>query len=359
MKDQLSLASLLSQALVALTIELDNEYEHRVPSFTMDGGVSARGSGAWLISTAMYVNFLRFVPDAGITMRVLAAQAGSPDAIHPAYHGMRRWGYTTYTPDIAGSKPKAKDADALVKLTPNGRVARDQWATTFDDVEARWAARGLDNLHRALLPVGSSIDRPLPEYLPTHGADLRLPPIASPATREPDHVGLLGLLAQALMNITAEFDADAMVPLCVAQNMLRPFDNGPTLVRDLPDVTGVAKKAWDSGVPLAERSGLWAVEPAAQGRGKQMRLTDAGRAMRDAYAASLRQIESDWAARCAAPLAKLRTELESFVGDGSPNAPVFKGIEPYPDCWRAEIAPIKTLPHHPVVSHRGGYPDGS
>lgn len=354
MKRQTPLASLLSQTLVALTIELDNEYEHRMPSFTSDSG----GSGPWLISTAMYLNFLRLVPDAGIVMRDLSAAAGSPDPIHPAYHGMRRWGFVTYTPDIAGSSPKKRDADALVRATPAGRVAAQRWADAFDEVEARWGARGLDGLHRGLIPVVTSIDRPLPEYFPTHGFDLRMPAIAEPVSREPDQLGLLGLIAQALMNITIEFDASAMIPLGVAQNMLRPLADEPVLVRDLPSVTGVAKKAWDSGVPVAERLGLWTVEPAS-GRGKQVRLTDAGAAMRDGFTSSLQQIEREWEARCSAPLANLRSELEAFVGDGLPSAPLFKGLEAYPDGWRAQLGPIRTLPHHPVVSHRGGYPDGS
>ncbi len=199
----------------------------------------------------------------------------------------------------------------------------------------------------------------MPEYFPTHGFDLRFPTLAHPVSRQPDHLGLLGLVAQSLMNITIEFDTNAMVPLCVAQNMLAPLTDEPTLVRDLPAVTGVAKKAWDSGVPVMERLGLWNVEPVARGRGKQVRLTDAGTAMRDTFGVSLRQIENDWAARCTAPLAHLRAELEAFVADGSPSAPVFTGLEPYPDGWRAQLAPIKTLPRHPVVSHRGGYPDGS
>ena len=345
MKAQESLASLLGQALVALTIELDNEYEHGVVP------------GTWLGSTAMYSTFLRFVPDEGIPMRDLAAQAGSPDPVHSLFHGMRRWGYVIYEPDIAAS-PKKKDGDAIVRVTQYGRDAREHWKASFDVVEARWAARGLDRLQRALLPVVTSIDRPLPEYFPIHGHDLRFPPLAQPVSRGPDHLGLLGLLAQVLMNITIDFDATAMVPLCVAQNMLRPFTAEPVLVRDLPTVTGVAKKAWDSGVPLGERLGLWFVE-AAPTRGKQVRLTDAGLAIRDTYPSALHEIESAWGARCAAPLANLRAELEALVGDGSTTAPIFRGLEPYPDGWRSRIAPVTSLPHHPVVSHRGGYPDGS
>lgn len=345
MKAQTPLASLLGQALVALTIELDNEYEH--------AGVP----GTWLGSAAMYATFLRFVTDDGVAMRDLAAQSGSPEPVHFLFHGMRRWGYVTYEPDI-GASPGKKDGDAIVRVTQYGRAAREHWAASFDIVEERWAKRGLDQLHYALIAAVTSIDRPLPEYFPIHNHELRFPTLAHPVSRNPESVGLLGLVAQALMNITIEFDATAMVPLCVAQNLLRPFSDEPVLVRDLPNVTGVAKKAWDSGVPLGERLGLWLLEPAPK-RGKQVRLTEAGAAIRDTYGASLRAIEAEWESRCSAPLAKARAELEALVGDGSTNAPLFKGLEPYPDGWRAKLAPLTALPHHPVVSHRGGYPDGS
>src|SRR5689334_2744662 len=127
--DQLPTTSLLSQILIALTIEADNEFEHRMPHFTTDHGHVGGGWGPWLISYALYANCLRFVPDDGIVMADLAAKAGHPPPVHGAYHGMRRWGYVVYEPDVAGSSPKARDADAIVRLHPvNGQRARDTWA---------------------------------------------------------------------------------------------------------------------------------------------------------------------------------------------------------------------------------------
>jgi hypothetical protein len=32
---------------------------------------------------------------------------------------------------------------------------------------------------------------------------------------------------------------------------------------------------------------------------------------------------------------------------------------PYPDGWRAAVRKPDTLPHFPMVLHRGGFPDGS
>ena len=38
---------------------------------------------------------------------------------------------------------------------------------------------------------------------------------------------------------------------------------------------------------------------------------------------------------------------------------LFEGLKPYPDNWRASAPQLRTLPHFPMVLHRGGYPDGS
>ena len=58
--------------------------------------------------------------------------------------------------------------------------------------------------------------------------------------------------------------------------------------------------------------------------------------------------------------AALRASLEplAIAPDGEP-PPLFGGLEPYPDNWRAALRRPVTLPHYPMVLHRGGYPDGS
>jgi len=73
---QLPLSALLSQALVAFTIEFDNEFERRTPHRTTDhGSTSGSAAAPWLVSMAMWIKYLRFVPDDGITVRELARQA--------------------------------------------------------------------------------------------------------------------------------------------------------------------------------------------------------------------------------------------------------------------------------------------
>ncbi len=46
-------------------------------------------------------------------------------------------------------------------------------------------------------------------------------------------------------------------------------------------------------------------------------------------------------------------------GLGGPGSPLFTGLEPDPAGWRGAVRKPRTLPHYPMVLHRGGYPDGS
>ena len=40
-------------------------------------------------------------------------------------------------------------------------------------------------------------------------------------------------------------------------------------------------------------------------------------------------------------------------------SPLLRALAPYPDGWRAQLPPLNGLPHFPMESHRGGFPDGS
>jgi hypothetical protein len=53
----------------------------------------------------------------------------------------------------------------------------------------------------------------------------------------------------------------------------------------------------------------------------------------------------------------LRRVLEPLVAGDPP--PLYAGLTPHPDNWRARLPRPATLPHYPMTLHRGGYPDGS
>jgi hypothetical protein len=75
-------------------------------------------------------------------------------------------------------------------------------------------------------------------------------------------------------------------------------------------------------------------------RKKRLRLTDAGRAAKAAYEKAVGAVDDT----------PLRAALEPI--DVSPAARYERG-------WRAKVKVPDTLPHHPIVLHRGGYPDGA
>ncbi|HVV37137.1 MAG TPA: hypothetical protein VHC63_11085 [Acidimicrobiales bacterium] len=342
------ITSLLSRVLVALTIETDNEFEHRVPHFTSNHGATP-GGGVWLASYATYANFLRFVGDAGIAMGELATRAGYPPPVHPAWHGMRRWGYVTYTPDIAGPSPRKADSDAVVRATAMGARARDTWVAVLDDLAARWSARGLDALQAALIPIVADVERPLPEYVPTVEWGRRQPQLLQPVSRPPIELNLLGLLAQLLTAMTYDFEAKTPLSLATFAGLLEPLGDEPVPTRHLYERTGIATKEWSSAMKQLAEEGLVDVG----GKPKTIALTEEGAAV-CAEARRLRaDVETAWAKQHGPSWEHLRHELARVVADA------WDWTEPYPDNWRSRVKVPRRLAGHPVVSHRGGYPDGS
>src|SRR5215475_14031414 len=85
------LATLLSQILVAFTIEFDNEAEHRLPHRTTAHGSSAENAphGPWLVSMVMWFNCMQHLGDGQIEPSELERRARTPTNLH----GMQRWGY--------------------------------------------------------------------------------------------------------------------------------------------------------------------------------------------------------------------------------------------------------------------------
>src|ERR1035438_7118872 len=87
----LPLPALLSQVLVAFTIEFDNEFERRSPHrTTVAGKKSSAQSSPWLTSMVMWANLIRLVPEDGITVGELRKHSR---AVKLSLAGMERWGY--------------------------------------------------------------------------------------------------------------------------------------------------------------------------------------------------------------------------------------------------------------------------
>ena len=106
MSARLLLSTLLSQVLIAHTIELDNEFERRLA----ESGESAR-----VTSVVMWSNFLRFVGE-GITVGDLSDAAGLPKTrVLSNLGGMERWRYVFVSSSAASgarSAPAPRPAPA-------------------------------------------------------------------------------------------------------------------------------------------------------------------------------------------------------------------------------------------------------
>jgi hypothetical protein len=92
----------------------------------------------------------------------------------------------------------------------------------------------------------------------------------------------------------------------------------------------------------------------SDGRTKVAVLTANGREARRKYNQFVEDIEQSWKVRFGEDLVvELRSGLEDLQGE------LFAGLEPYADGWRAAVPKLGTLPHFPMILHRGGFPDGS
>jgi methyltransferase (TIGR00027 family) len=363
----LSTSALLSQALVAFTIELDNEAEHRLAHRTTNHGIAGQGDGPWLVSLAMFENCLRFVTDEPITVGELETLARTGTNLD----GMRRWGYITIDGAATKIHKSRPGPDAVLRATARGLRARDTWLPLPGLIEQRWrerfGAEPIGELRRSLAAMAGRLDPGLPDCLPilgqvlfSRGPDPALPP--RPAEPAVATLPLSALLSRVLLGFALEYEAESALSLAVGANLLRVLGPEGTRPRDLPLLTGISKEAvsWAMGVLL--RAGLAVEEPdPAASRGKVARLTSAGLRARHRYLERLGTVEDRWQQRFGSDtIGALRQALAGLAvgADGQP-PPLFQALEPYPDNWRASARPPRTLPYYPMVLHRGGYPDGS
>jgi DNA-binding MarR family transcriptional regulator len=343
----------LSQVLTAFIIECDNEFEHRMPHRTTRHGSSGGlVHPPWLVSMAMWANCLRFVPAGGITAGELAGQARLTGAsMQLVLTRMSKWwGYLAVAPGAAARR--------VVTPTRAGRQAQAVWAPLAGEVQERWRERfgpaAIDGLRAALEPAVAGRDGRLPDFLPAGE------PAPGPGAEDVAGLDLPGLLSKVLLGLALDFEprsglalgiytARGPARLAISANILRVLDDGGTRVRDLPAAAGVAQMTIGNWLGSLEEHRYLTVGPdPAGGRFKVARLTARGADARDAYRA--------WAAADGglAGAAALRDALAPLDA-----GTLLAGTAPYPDGWRADLPRPATLPRYPVISPRGGFPDGS
>ena len=131
---------------------------------------------------------------------------------------------------------------------------------------------------------------------------------------------------------------------------------------ELPRLSGVSKEAVKMSFGFLERGRYLEIadDPAARRR-RVARLTAKGLAAKKEYLRRVGIVEENWRKRFGEnDIRKLRELLEQFVGDATAEvSPLWRGLKPHAGGWRESVSQPDTLPHQPMVLHRGGYPDGS
>ena len=366
---------MLSRLLIAFTIEFDNEAEHRLEHRTTRGAAGDGGRGPWLVSQAMWANFMQFVGGDGVPLHEVDDLAGITNLA-----GLQRWGYIRVGPDPADGRPAPPRRDWIVRPTRAGRRAQEMWEPLAGIIEDRWRARfggpAITAMRDALQAPATQLGAGLPRYLPVVKHEM-FADVARFRPRPPaggsSSADLSVLLSQVLLAFTLDFERESAVSLAIAANALRVLTADGVRMRDLPYLTGVSKEALSMAAGILTRRSCAVAEPdRAAGRGQLIRLTPRGLSARDEYLRLLGVVEQRWRARFGpGTIDALRRSLLSVTGQRDGGRPrLAQGLQPYPDGWRARGPylrqttavlddPGAALPHYPMVLHRGGWPDGS
>lgn len=148
-----SLSALLSQLLVAFTVEFDNEFERQM---------GEAGYPAARLSLLVWANVMRFVAEGALSVRDLAARALAPEKQIKFELGcLERWGFVVLKPHPTDDRPvptaahrqsgrELRDgwgsgrgirAGWLVRLTSKGLTAGEIRPPLFVAIERRWETR--------------------------------------------------------------------------------------------------------------------------------------------------------------------------------------------------------------------------
>jgi hypothetical protein len=329
-----SLSALLSQVLVAFTVEFDNEFERRMGEAGYPG---AR------LSLVVWANVMRFVAPGAVSLRDLAAQALATEKQMKFELGcLERWGFVVLQPDPADDRPvptvahhrsgrelrdgwgsgRGMRAGWMVRLTSKGLTASEIWPPLFDAIEQRWERRfGKDEISRlrqTLQDVAGQLGIELPHGLPRswEGTEEFPPRVTCGRGLLP----LPTLLSQLLLTFRLEFDRESPAPLVLCANTLRVLGERPIRAAEIPRLTGGSPETSDIGWQMKPYV-VVKPDPTAS-RGKVVCLSPRGLRAQQTYHRLIAEIEKRWEARFGKEeIGRLRESLQGLfdrrTGDGA------------------------------------------
>ena len=317
-------SALLSQILVAYTVELDCEFERRL--------LKTPNRGARL-SLAIWLNLLRFLAHESASVRTLASHAlAAEEQIKHQLGCLERWGFILLQPGkrVGYGSGRAIRADWPVRLTASGEAAVGIWAELIPEIEARWSKRFGDEttrLQRSLEIIEHQIDLELPYGLPS--AMLMLPEFGPRKSPAEGGMPLPVLLSRVLLAFALDFERGSQTPLSLCANAIRVLSDEPIPETAIPKRTGCSKEA--AGLGWQHKAYIIIERDPARGRGKFVRLSLAGIQAQQEYYSRTREIEERWKRRFRTGTKEVRELLMTLLKRGE----LSSGLKPPPGTTRA------------------------
>ena len=317
------LSALLSQILVAYTVELDSEFERRM----LETQAAAR------LSLVIWLNVLQFLTDGPVSVRTLASRALTAEEQGKAVLGcLERWGFILLQPGKRAGFGSGRGirADWPVRLTASGESAIRVWPELILQIEARWSKRFGDDatrLRRSLEAIEHQIDLELPQGLPL--AILRLPEFGPRKSAAEDGLPLPVLLSRVLLAYALGFERESRTPISLCANTIRVLSDEPIPEAEIPKRTGCSGET--AGIGWQHKPYIIVERDPARGRGKFVRLSEAGIQAQQEYYSRTRDIEEKWKKRFRTATNEIRESLTTLLKRGE----LSEGLKPPPGTTRA------------------------
>lgn len=394
------LSALLSQLLVAFTVELDNDFELRMARLGFPGD---------RLSLAAWLGLLRFVGENPTPVCDLAAQTLMEQTHIKSLLGcLERWRFVWIGCASAGKEASAgpdthirsalhqdwgsgrgMNARTTAQLTPMGAKARESWEPLPREIEGRWrkrfGAEEIGGLRHALESILDQVKLELPQgFFDIWGRRGGFPPRTRAAAA---NLPLAALLSQLLIVFAIEFEPKSDAPLALCANTRRVLSEEPTAESELPRLTGCSPETCGIGWQLKP---FVVVEPDPRAkRGKALRLSARGQLAKKQYIRLNKDIEQGWEKQFGKErVDKLRSALLKIFdleGNGPHPLLISEGLVPPPGVLRAGNSapalgrmktgpaalqrmrdlvaqteafvadPVHALPHYPMLDMNRGF----
>jgi len=332
------LSALLSQILVAYTVELDGEFERRMLQ------TASRGAR---LSLVVWLNLLRFLADGPVDVGTLAGRALTAEAGATAGLGcLERWRVVALQPGKRAGFGSGRGIrrDWPVRLTASGETAVRIWRDLIPEIDGRWSRRfGGDatRMRRGLEAIEHATDRELPQGLPV--ALLKLPEYGPRRSVAKDGLPLPVLLSRVLLAFALDFERESQTPLSLCANTIRVLSDEPMAEAEIAKRSGCSEET--AGIGWQHKPYVVVERDPARGRGKFVRLSEAGLRAQQAYSRRTRGVEEEWKKRFGAATEEVRESLTTVLKRGElrdglrPPAGTTRAGAETPALGRADIGP--------------------